>query len=193
MIKKVSQHIVQNEPLLFEHELARKRGYQLPDLDVPAVDAGQALGAENVRTRSKGFLKSAKSKPFAISPGFRRGITAIDLGLYPLGSCTMKYNPRVNEAGRANGGFGLGASLSTRELSQGCMEIIAALEKALAEITGMDAVTLQPAAGAHGEFTGILMIRALFRDSAAIHARRFLFLIRRTARILQQPYGWLLG
>jgi glycine dehydrogenase subunit 2 len=73
----------------------------------------------------------------------------------------MKYNPRVNELVARTEGLAWAHPYQPEELSQGCMEVIAALEQALAEITGMDAVTLQPAAGAHGEFTGILMIRAL--------------------------------
>ncbi len=92
---------------------------------------------------------------------------AIDLGLYPLGSCTMKYNPRVNELVARTEGLAWAHPYAPAELSQGCMEIVAALEIALAEITGMDAVTLQPAAGAHGEFTGILMIRALLEQRGA--------------------------
>src|SRR5438270_13943367 len=81
--------------------------------------------------------------------------------MYPLGSCTMKYNPRVNETVARTEGLAWAHPYPPEELSQGCVEVIAALEGALAEITGMDAATLQPAAGAHGEFTGILMIRAL--------------------------------
>jgi glycine dehydrogenase subunit 2 len=85
---------------------------------------------------------------------------AIDLGLYPLGSCTMKYNPRVNELVARTEGLAWAHPYQPESLSQGAMEIIATLECALAEITGMDAVTLQPAAGAHGEMTGILLVRA---------------------------------
>jgi glycine dehydrogenase subunit 2 len=85
---------------------------------------------------------------------------AIDLGMYPLGSCTMKYNPRVNEwVARI---FGLTEAHPYRpdSLAQGTLEIIDLLQRCLLEITGMDAITLQPAAGAHGEMTGILLVRA---------------------------------
>ena len=82
---------------------------------------------------------------------------AIDLGLYPLGSCTMKYNPRVNELVARLDGLAWAHPYQPEALAQGAMEIMARLEAALAEITGMDAVTLQPAAGAHGELTGILL------------------------------------
>ncbi len=161
MIRKVSRHIVQNEPLLFELSSPGKVGYQLPPLDVPAVDAERVLGAQNTRSEIEDFPEVSE---FEVLRHFTRLSTwnyAIDLGLYPLGSCTMKYNPRVNELVARTEGLAWAHPYQPAELSQGCMEIIAALENALAEITGMDAVTLQPAAGAHGEFTGILMIRAL--------------------------------
>ncbi|MBI3469880.1 MAG: aminomethyl-transferring glycine dehydrogenase subunit GcvPB, partial [Candidatus Solibacter usitatus] len=86
---------------------------------------------------------------------------AIDLGVYPLGSCTMKYNPRVNELVARLDGLAWAHPYQPESLSQGAMEVMAHLERALLEITGMDAVTLQPAAGAHGELTGILLVRAL--------------------------------
>jgi glycine cleavage system protein P-like pyridoxal-binding family len=86
---------------------------------------------------------------------------AIDHGMYPLGSCTMKYNPRINELVARIEGLAWAHPYQPEALAQGAMEVMARLEAALAEITGMDAVTLQPAAGAHGELTGILLIRAL--------------------------------
>ena len=81
--------------------------------------------------------------------------------MYPLGSCTMKYNPRINELAARIEGLAWAHPYQPEALAQGSMEVMARLEAALAEITGMDAVTLQPAAGAHGELTGILLIRAL--------------------------------
>src|SRR5438552_16311016 len=158
MIKKVSKHIVQNEPLLFELSSPGKRGYQLPELDVPAVNATEVLGAANVRSEIDGFPEVSEIEAIRHFTRLSTWNYAIDLGLYPLGSCTMKYNPRVNELVARTEGLAWAHPYQSEELSQGCMEVIAALEQALAEITGMDAVTLQPAAGAHGEFTGILMI-----------------------------------
>ena len=161
MIKKVSKHIVQNEALLFDLSSPGKRGYQLPPLDVPAVDSQKTLGKSNVREQIEDFPEVSE---FEVLRHFTRLSTwnyAIDLGLYPLGSCTMKYNPRVNELVARTEGLAWAHPYQPEALSQGAMEVIAALEQALVEITGMDAVTLQPAAGAHGEFTGILMIRAL--------------------------------
>ena len=80
--------------------------------------------------------------------------------MYPLGSCTMKYNPRINEAVARIEGLAWAHPYQPESLSQGAMEVTARLEEALLEITGLDAITLQPAAGAHGELTGILLVRA---------------------------------
>ena len=85
---------------------------------------------------------------------------AIDLGMYPLGSCTMKYNPRVNEYVSRLEGIAEAHPYQPDSLSQGALEVVKLLQDCLIEITGMDAITLQPAAGAHGEFTGILLARA---------------------------------
>jgi glycine dehydrogenase subunit 2 len=90
---------------------------------------------------------------------------AIDHGMYPLGSCTMKYNPRVNELVARTDGLAWAHPYQPESLAQGALEIMARLEAALLEITGMDAITLQPAAGAHGELTGILVIRALLEHA----------------------------
>ncbi len=161
MIKKVSPHIVQNEPLLFERSSPGKRGYKLPELDVPASDPDLVLGAEHVRDEIEDFPEVSEVEAIRHFTRLSTWNYAIDLGLYPLGSCTMKYNPRVNELVARTEGLAWAHPYQPEQLSQGCMAIFAALEQALLEITGMDAITLQPAAGAHGEFTGILMIRAL--------------------------------
>ena len=161
MIKKVRPHITQNESLLFERSSPGKKGYQLPALDVPDIDPAAVLGAANVRAEIEGFPEVSEVE---IIRHFTRLSTwnyAIDLGLYPLGSCTMKYNPRVNELVARLDGLAWAHPYQPESLAQGAMEIMARLEAALADITGMDAITLQPAAGAHGELTGILLIRAL--------------------------------
>ena len=164
MINKVSSHPTQNEPLLFEISSPGKRGYQLPPLDVPAVDAAEALGAGNVRAEIEGFPEVSEVEAIRHFTRLSTWNYAIALGLYPLGSCTMKYNPRINEFVARTEGLAWAHPYQPERLAQGAMEIIAALEHALTEITGMNAVTLQPAAGAHGELTGILMIRALLES-----------------------------
>jgi len=161
MIKKVRQHINQNEPLIFENSSPGKRGYQLPALDVPAVDPAAALGAQNTRREIEDFPEVSEVEAIRHFTRLSTHNYAIDLGLYPLGSCTMKYNPRVNEQVARVEGLAWAHPYQPESLSQGILEVMGALEKLLLEITGMDALTLQPAAGAHGEFTGILLVRAL--------------------------------
>ncbi len=161
MITKVRTHISQNEPLLFERSSPGKIAYQLPELDVPAVSAAEALGEENVRAEIEGFPEVSEVEAIRHFTRLSTWNYAIDHGMYPLGSCTMKYNPRINELVARTEGLAWAHPYQPEALAQGCMEVMARLEAALAEITGMDAVTLQPAAGAHGELTGILLIRAL--------------------------------
>jgi glycine dehydrogenase subunit 2 len=159
MIRKVRPHVSQDEPLLFELSSPGKKGYQLPDLDVPAVDAAQALGAANLRAEIEGFPEVSEVEAIRHFTRLSTWNYAIDHGMYPLGSCTMKYNPRINEAVARIEGLAWAHPYQPESVSQGAMQVFAALEDALAEITGMDAVTLQPAAGAHGELTGLLLIR----------------------------------
>ena len=160
MIRKVKSHPTQDESLLFEISSPGKKGYQLPDLDVPEIDPVAALGAQSVRKEIEHFPEVSEVEVIRHFTRLSTWNYAIDLGLYPLGSCTMKYNPRVNEQVARTEGLAWAHPYQPEGLSQGVMEIAAVLESALAEITGMDAVTLQPAAGAHGEMTGILLIRA---------------------------------
>ena len=160
VIRKVRQHPSQNEALLFELSSPGKSGCQLPKLDVPAVDPAEALGPANVRQEIAEFAEVSEVDVIRHFTRLSTWNYAIDLGLYPLGSCTMKYNPRVNEAVARTEGLMWIHPYQPDALSQGAFAILDALERALAEITGMDVVTLQPAAGAHGELTGILMVRA---------------------------------
>src|SRR5437660_5758238 len=160
-IKKASRHTNQNEGLIFEKSSPGKRAFELPPLDVPTVDPAEALGENH---RSEGISGFPEVSEIEVIRHFTRLSTwnyAIDYGMYPLGSCTMKYNPRINELVARIDGLAWAHPYAPESLAQGCMEIMARMEAALAEITGMDAVTLQPAAGAHGELTGILLIRAL--------------------------------
>ncbi|MGJ5815147.1 aminomethyl-transferring glycine dehydrogenase subunit GcvPB [Paludibaculum fermentans] len=157
---KIRPHLTQNESLLFELSHPGKTGYQLPELDVPAVDASEALGGENVRAEIENFPEVSEVEVIRHFTRLSTWNYGIDLGLFPLGSCTMKYNPRINEAVARIEGLAWAHPYQPESLSQGVMEIAAVLEHYLGEIFGMDAVTLQPAAGAHGEYTGIMLIRA---------------------------------
>ena len=158
-VGKVRPHQTQNEGLVFEKSSPGKKAYKLPPLDVPPVDARSLLG--EAHRQASGELPELSE--IEIIRHFTRLSTwnyAIDLGMYPLGSCTMKYNPRVNEFVARIEGLAEAHPYRPDAQAQGILEVIDLLQKCLTEITGMDAITLQPAAGAHGEFTGILLVRA---------------------------------
>ena len=158
-IKKAGRHVSQSEGLIFEKSAPGKRGFELPPCDVPAVDAKQALGAQ-ARDAIAGFPEVSEIEVIRHFTRLSTWNFAIDLGMYPLGSCTMKYNPRVNEFVARLEGIATEHPYQPAELSQGCLKILKLLEECLLEITGMDSITLEPAAGAQGELTGLLLIRA---------------------------------
>lgn len=153
---RASRHQTQNEGLLFEISSPGKRGYQLPALDVPPADtSGLAL-----RGDIDGFPEVSELEVVRHFTRLSTWNYGVDTGIYPLGSCTMKYNARVNELVTRIEGLGEGHPLQPEWLSRGALRIMALLTDYLLEITGMDALTLQPAAGAQGELTGILLMRA---------------------------------
>lgn len=157
--RKATTHTNQNEDLIFEKSSPGKKAYRMPALDVPAVNAQEILG--DVARKDLGVMPELSE--IELVRHFTRMSTwnyAIDLGMYPLGSCTMKYNGRINELVARLEGIAEAHPYQPESLSQGVLSIMSTLSDALIEITGMDAITLQPAAGAHGEFTGILLVRA---------------------------------
>jgi glycine dehydrogenase subunit 2 len=157
---KALGHVDHNEGLVFEKSAPGKRGFELPPLDVPAVDVKKTLGAEIARDEVAGFPEVSEIEVIRHFTRLSTWNYAIDLGMYPLGSCTMKYNPRVNEFVARLEGIATEHPYQPIELSQGCLKILDVLQDCLLKITGMDAVTLQPSAGAQGELTGLLLIRA---------------------------------
>ncbi len=159
-ITKARRHVSQNEGLIFEKSAPGKRGIELPPLDVPAVDAASELGQQHLRAEVEGFPEVSEIEVIRHFTRLSTWNYAIDLGMYPLGSCTMKYNPRVNEFVARLDGLASEHPYQPIELSQGVLRILSDLQKCLLEITGMDAVTLEPVAGAQGELAGLLMIRA---------------------------------
>ena len=143
------------EPLIYDLGRAGRQGVSLPASDVPATD----LPAELLRAD----LDLPEVDQTTVVRHFTRLSRlnyGIDLGLYPLGSCTMKYNPRINEDAAKLAGFAASHPLQEADTVQGNLALMYQLQEWLKEIGGFAAVTLQPAAGAHGEFTGVLMMRA---------------------------------
>jgi len=157
--RKATRHVNQNEGLIFEKSSPGKAAWKLPPLDVPEVNPAKLLGKQ----ARKDLGNMPEVSEIEIIRHFTRLSTwnyAIDLGMYPLGSCTMKYNPRVNELVARVEGLANGHPYQAEKISQGALQIMKTLSDCLLEITGMDAITLQPAAGAQGELTGLLMVRA---------------------------------
>jgi glycine dehydrogenase subunit 2 len=155
------RNLRERERLLFEIARPGRRGYVLPPLDVPEPDD---LPASYTRPEIAGFPELSEPEVARHYTRLSRLNYAIDLGLYPLGSCTMKYNPKVNETLARLPGFAQAHPQLPENLAQGSLRLMHDLEAALCAICGMDRFTLQPAAGAQGELTGILMARAYHRD-----------------------------
>ena len=149
--------LVHEEPVIFERSVPGRRGWLQPSSDIPDADdlAGVALRAAPPRLPEL-------TEPDVVRHYHRlsQWNFSIDAGFYPLGSCTMKYNPRVNEDVAALPGFAQLHPQQPASTVQGALQLMVELEDALAEVCGLDAVTLQPAAGAHGEYTGLACIRA---------------------------------
>jgi glycine dehydrogenase subunit 2 len=178
-IKKVTQHPTQNEALIFERSQIGRVGYSLPKLDVEAMNLDEILPPELRRTDDLEGVPEVSEVD--VIRHFTRMSTwnfSIDLGMYPLGSCTMKYNSRLNEKTARIGGFTNLHPLAPESESQGALQLIYDLQEDLAEITGLPGVSLQPAAGAHGEMTGVMLIRAFLdkRDGAESKNRRVMLI-----------------
>ena len=178
-IKKVTQHPTQNEALIFERSQTGRVGYSLPKLDVEETDLESLIPSELRRDDDLDGVPEVSEVD--VVRHFTRISTwnySIDLGMYPLGSCTMKYNSRLNEKVARIAGFANLHPLAPEEESQGALELIYELEKDLSEITGLAGVSLQPAAGAQGEMTGVMLIRAFLdrRDGEASKERRVMLI-----------------
>lgn len=149
------------EKSIFELSRPGRRAWSLPELDVPDVNPAAVFGVDAIRTDNP----LPELSEIDIIRHFIRLSTLnhhVDKGFYPLGSCTMKYNPKVNESITRLPGFANLHPYEPETLIPGALQIMYELAEFLKEITGFDAVTLQPAAGAHGELTGILMVRRYF-------------------------------
>lgn len=150
------------EPLIFEISGEGKRGFRLPSLDVTPKE--NLLSGVPIRDKVEGFPQVSEVEVVRHFTRLSQTNHCVDIGFYPLGSCTMKYNPKINEKIAALADFNNSHPLASPELVQGNLEILKKTEELLTEITGMDEFTLQPTAGAQGELVGILLIRAYLED-----------------------------
>jgi len=179
-ITKVTSHPSQNEQLIFERSQPGRAGFSLPSLDVPETSIDEII-PRNFQ-RDDDLRGMPEVTEVDVVRHFTRISTwnySIDLGLYPLGSCTMKYNSRLNEKVARIGNFANLHPLASEAESQGALQVIYELQQHLAEITGLPGISLQPAAGAHGEMTGIMIIRAFIdaRDGKEASSKRRTMLI----------------
>ncbi|MFA6958274.1 MAG: aminomethyl-transferring glycine dehydrogenase subunit GcvPB [Thermoanaerobaculia bacterium] len=147
------------EELIFERSRTGRKGYQFPELDVKEEMLESLLPGSLLREDIEGETEVSEVDVIRHFTRLSKLNMSIDSGLYPLGSCTMKHNPRINEAMARREGFAYSHPLQPEHQVQGSLELIWQLEQTMMEIFGMPRVTLQPVAGAHGELTGILMVR----------------------------------
>jgi glycine dehydrogenase subunit 2 len=179
-ITKVTNHISPNEALIFERSQPGRAGFSLPALDVPETPLDEIVPREFQRDDDLAGMPEVTEVD--VVRHFTRISTwnySIDQGMYPLGSCTMKYNSRLNEKVARIAGFANLHPLASEVEAQGALRVIYELQQHLAEITGLPGISLQPAAGAHGEMTGIMIIRAFIdaRDGKEASAQRRTMLI----------------
>jgi glycine dehydrogenase subunit 2 len=147
--------LILNEPLLWEKGSKGRTGISIPKSDVPGVEMDSELAGDGPDFPDLGELDVVRHYTRLSTWNF-----GVDTGMYPLGSCTMKYNPKTNERQAAVPGFASAHPLLPPELSQGALKLYYELQGYLAEITGLPAVSLQPAAGSHGELTGMMIFHA---------------------------------
>ena len=148
------------EPLIFERSSPGKTAYSLPSLDVEDVPCEQILDTRYLRTEVGGMPEVSEVELIQHYTRISTWNYHIEQGMYPLGSCTMKYNPKLNERVARLPCIAEAHPLQDEAISQGNLKILFRLQEYLQELTGMDAVSLQPSGGAQGEFTGISMIRS---------------------------------
>jgi len=151
--------LVLNEPLLWEKDTPGREGFSLPHGDVDSCPVEEALTSQSPDFPDLSEVDVVRHYTRLATWNF-----GVDTGMYPLGSCTMKYNPKINEKMAGLRGFAGAHPLLPQALSQGLLKLLFELECFLSEITGMDAVSLQPAAGAQGELTGMLLIHAYHKS-----------------------------
>ncbi len=150
------------EKLIFERSRPGRRGFKVPQADVPEKPLDRMIGGTYLRDEDAKLPEVSEVDVIRHYTNLSQKNYAVDLGFYPLGSCTMKYNPKINEQTASLPGFSQLHPLQPEHTAQGTLELMYLLTDKLCEVTGMKWGTLQPFAGAHGEFTGMKFFRAYF-------------------------------
>lgn len=152
------------QPLIFEISKAGRKAYSLPECDVFSAPVEEILDKSLLRTEAPELPEVSELDAVRHFTQLSQRNHGVDSGFYPLGSCTMKYNPKVNEAVARFDGFAKVHPYQPEKTVQGAMQVMYELGGMLSEIAGMDQFTLQPAAGAHGELTGLMIMKAYHRN-----------------------------
>ena len=161
---------------IFEKSVPGRQALSLPECDVPLYQ----LSPELLREKPLRFPEVAEIDLVRHYTALSKRAYGVDDGFYPLGSCTMKYNPKLNEEAANLPGFTGIHPLQEQKTLQGALKLMYTLGAKLAEITGMDQITLQPAAGAHGEYTALQLIRAYHLDHGNPQRNKIIVLHRKT-------------
>src|ERR1017187_3818985 len=159
------------EPTIFEMSVPGRSAYQLRTTGIPATPLNELFGSDHLNSEVVPLAEVSERDLVAHLTRLSHRQFSVDLGAYPLGSCTMKYNPKFCDAVAADPGLNSVHPGAPAELTQGWLELLVTLEERLCAITGMSAATLQPAAGAAGELTGLLLMRAYHRANGDARKR----------------------
>ncbi|MFC3418128.1 aminomethyl-transferring glycine dehydrogenase subunit GcvPB [Salinicoccus hispanicus] len=154
-----------SSPLIFERSTEDRFAYSLPDLEVERLPLGDILDSRFIRKTKAELPEISELDLMRHYTELSNKNHGVDSGFYPLGSCTMKYNPKINEKVARMSGFALSHPLQSDRTIQGSLEIVYDMQEHLKEITGMDEISLQPAAGAQGEWTALMMIKAFHENN----------------------------
>ncbi len=152
--------MVKEKALIFEMSQPGRRACSLPECDVPEVELSGLIPEEFLRASAPELPEVSEVDVVRHFTQLSQRNHGVDSGFYPLGSCTMKYNPKINEDTARLSGFAKVHPYQSEDTVQGCLELLYKTDRMLAEITGMERVSLQPAAGAHGEMAGLMIIKA---------------------------------
>ena len=163
--------MMRSEPIIYELSAPGRRGYSLPKCDVPEEDVKDLLPEAMLRERAPALPEVSEVDVIRHFTRLSQLNHGVDIDFYPLGSCTMKYNPKVNEEVVRLPGFANIHPYQPEELSQGALQMMYELDQYLCEIGGVDKVSLQPAAGAHGELAGLYVIKAYHEDRGEGHRK----------------------
>jgi glycine dehydrogenase subunit 2 len=157
--------------LIFEISKEGRKAYSLPSCDVPECNFEELIPDELLRKKDLELPEVSEVDVIRHYTLLSNKNYGLDSGFYPLGSCTMKYNPKINEDMASNPNFTGVHPYQPEKTTQGCLELMYNLERNLGEIVGMDGFTLQPAAGAHGELTGLMIMKA-YHESRGDYNRK---------------------